>query len=97
MKKAILIFIMIIPCVLSNTQENAGWEELFNGKNLKGWIVLNGTAEFKVGTESGQDWNDGPPYVFHRCRLCGPFRFSCDVLGFWCSDSEDRKNYHGAP
>ncbi|UCH13287.1 MAG: DUF1080 domain-containing protein [Bacteroidales bacterium] len=48
MKKAILLLTMIMPCFLSNTQENAGWEELFNGKNLKGWNVLNGTAEFKV-------------------------------------------------
>ncbi|HEX9971261.1 MAG TPA: DUF1080 domain-containing protein [bacterium] len=24
------------------------WENLFNGKNLKNWLVLNGTAEFKI-------------------------------------------------
>ncbi|MCG8582129.1 MAG: DUF1080 domain-containing protein [Bacteroidales bacterium] len=29
-------------------QSNDNWKELFNGKNLKGWKKLNGTAEYKV-------------------------------------------------
>ena len=28
--------------------QEAKWQDLFNGKNLKGWEVLNGTAEFSV-------------------------------------------------
>jgi len=34
--------------VNTNAQKNEGWKDLFNGKNLKGWKVLNGKAEFKV-------------------------------------------------
>ncbi len=29
-------------------QNNDAWQLLFNGKNLRGWRVLNGSAEFKV-------------------------------------------------
>ena len=32
----------------ANAQSNPEWKNLFNGKNLKGWKVLNGTAEYKV-------------------------------------------------
>ncbi len=32
----------------SIAQTEEGWVNLFNGKNLKGWKVINGTAEFKV-------------------------------------------------
>ena len=40
--KLILIFISILFCA------HLPAEELFNGKNLKGWEKLNGQAEFKV-------------------------------------------------
>ncbi len=41
---AILIIISVNTCA----QKNEGWKDLFNGKNLEGWKVLNGAAEFKV-------------------------------------------------
>ncbi|MBL4560196.1 MAG: DUF1080 domain-containing protein, partial [Labilibaculum sp.] len=31
-----------------SAQTTPQWENLFNGKNLKGWKILNGTAEYKV-------------------------------------------------
>lgn len=31
-----------------SAQTTPEWENLFNGKNLKGWKILNGTAEYKV-------------------------------------------------
>ena len=33
-------------------QNSDGWTELFNGKNLKGWKVLNGTASYVVQDEA---------------------------------------------
>ena len=30
------------------SQDNKGWQSLFDGKTLKGWKQLTGTAEYKV-------------------------------------------------
>ncbi|MBR6671459.1 MAG: DUF1080 domain-containing protein, partial [Alistipes sp.] len=35
-----------------NSAERGGWKSLFNGRNLNGWIKLNGQAEFRV--ENGE-------------------------------------------
>lgn len=43
------LFVMALCLAFSGyAQEQAGWEKLFNGKNLNNWRVLNGTAEFKI-------------------------------------------------
>ena len=45
------IFFCILLMALSfttNAQATTQWQDLFNGKNLKGWKVLNGTAEYEV-------------------------------------------------
>ena len=42
---------VLVAALLLNISAYAGdggWQKLFNGKNLDGWKVLNGTAEFKV-------------------------------------------------
>ena len=45
-------FVAIVFCSLLvlNTwaKEDSPWTSLFNGKNLRGWTVINGTAEYKV-------------------------------------------------
>lgn len=46
--RTLLGALLIIISMNTNAQKNEGWKDLFNGKNLKGWKVLNGTAEFKV-------------------------------------------------
>lgn len=46
MKKIFLASVFALICVPIFSQ--AKWENLFNGKNLKNWTVLNGKAEFKV-------------------------------------------------
>ena len=47
-KKAIplIIIVLLISSVTAHAENE--WTLLFNGKNLKGWKVLNGTAEYKV-------------------------------------------------
>ncbi len=49
MKRLTIILLQVLLVALSvHAQKSEGWTDLFNGKNLKGWKVLNGTAEFKV-------------------------------------------------
>ncbi|HQG08989.1 MAG TPA: DUF1080 domain-containing protein, partial [Dysgonamonadaceae bacterium] len=47
MKKNIL-FVLAMIAVFSLSAQEAKWQDLFNGKNLKGWTKLNGTAEYQV-------------------------------------------------
>lgn len=46
--KTFLLNVLILACVAGNAQNEKGWVDLFNGKNLKGWNKINGEAEFKV-------------------------------------------------
>lgn len=46
MVKRVLILLAILPLLFSFTGNKP--INLFNGKNLKGWKVMNGTAEFKA-------------------------------------------------
>ena len=47
MKRQVLILISLMV-VIAISAEEPQWQNLFNGKNLKGWTKLNGTAEYKV-------------------------------------------------
>lgn len=46
MKKLALLAALAIISLTAISQSN--WESLFNGRNLRNWTKLNGTAEFKV-------------------------------------------------
>ena len=47
MKKG--LFLIVISLIsLSTVAQQAKWQELFNGRNLKGWTKINGTADYKV-------------------------------------------------
>lgn len=47
MKKYNLILLALIVTIMASAQEPK-WQSLFNGRNLNGWVKLNGTAEYKV-------------------------------------------------
>lgn len=47
MKKQVFILMAMLVAVATSAQEPQ-WQNLFNGKNLKGWTKLNGTAEYKI-------------------------------------------------
>jgi hypothetical protein len=49
MKREILIVLLMAAAVTLKAQE---WQDLFNGKNLKGWEKLDGSAEYRV--ENGE-------------------------------------------
>ncbi len=46
MKKLFLLSLLTVFCYTGFSQTK--WENLFNGKNFKGWTKLNGTAEYKI-------------------------------------------------
>ncbi|WP_352422657.1 DUF1080 domain-containing protein [Proteiniphilum sp.] len=46
-RKTIITILAVIVTVSAWAQEPE-WESLFNGRNLRGWEKLNGTAEYKV-------------------------------------------------
>jgi len=49
MKKVSFLLFILILCGLSvETYAQEPWSPLFNGRNLKGWKQLNGTAKYKV-------------------------------------------------
>ncbi len=45
MRRSVLIWMMLTAVITLNAQE---WTDLFNGKNLKGWEKLDGSAEYRV-------------------------------------------------
>ena len=46
MKKGFILLAALLLALSAAAQEN--WTPLFNGKNLRGWKKLNGTAEYKI-------------------------------------------------
>lgn len=48
MKKNNLLLFVMVMLLASCTPQGPKWQELFNGENLDGWEILNGTAEYKV-------------------------------------------------
>ena len=46
MRKTFLL--LLAAMFVTNSYAEEKWTSLFNGKNLRGWKVMNGKAEFKV-------------------------------------------------
>lgn len=51
-KKLTLLFIIFVAAVQSFSQGKEEWENLFNGKDFKGWKQLNGKAKYEI--QSGE-------------------------------------------
>jgi hypothetical protein len=43
-----LVVIAILSMLTFNLSAQDNWRPIFNGKNLKGWTKMNGTADYKV-------------------------------------------------
>jgi hypothetical protein len=58
------------------------WEPLFNGKDLSGWKVLNGTAPYTVvdGAIVGSTVAGSPNSFLATEREFGDFIFECEVM-----------------
>ncbi len=48
-KRSLMLLLLMVAAAALHAQE---WEELFNGKDLKGWVKLDGTAAYRV--ENGE-------------------------------------------
>ncbi|MES1225190.1 MAG: DUF1080 domain-containing protein, partial [Bacteroidota bacterium] len=48
MKKLSLLILFIISLTAHAQKNEKGWRSLFNGKDLKGWKQINGTAKYEV-------------------------------------------------
>ena len=72
---------MFIAVALSTSLSAAEWTNLFNGKNLKGWIQKNGTATYRIeGDAITGKTNEGSPNSF-LCtkKLYGDFELQFEV------------------
>lgn len=73
MRKLLLISAIAMLCLQAFSQPN--WENLFNGKNLKNWTKLNGTADYKVenGTIVGISKLNSPNTFLATKKTYGDF------------------------
>lgn len=57
-----LLVIAILSMLTFNLSAQDNWRPIFNGKNLKGWTKMNGTADYKVkdGVITGTSKSDTP-------------------------------------
>ena len=72
---------MFIAVALSASLSAAEWTNLFNGKNLKGWIQKNGTATYRIeGDAITGKTDEGSPNSF-LCtkKLYGDFELQFEV------------------
>ncbi len=82
MRKICLLGLLFVSSTLIATaQESAEWKNLFNGKNLKGWKVLNGEAEYKIedGTIVGTTKTGTPNTFLTTKKLYGDFILEYDM------------------
>lgn len=48
LKQILTIIIIVAASIKVSAQQNQLWENLFNGKNLDGWKVINGSAKYEA-------------------------------------------------
>ncbi|QDV49334.1 3-keto-disaccharide hydrolase [Gimesia fumaroli] len=75
--------VLAAVCLTSSVQagEKSGWVNLFNGKNLDGWIQHNGTATYKVvdGTIQGTTSEGSPNSFLCTKKKYGNFELEFEV------------------
>ncbi|MEN8201019.1 MAG: DUF1080 domain-containing protein [Bacteroidota bacterium] len=71
-KRSIILCLAMLGTMSLKAQE---WVELFNGKNLKGWEKLDGTAEYRVenGEVIGTSQTDTPNTFLATKKVYGDF------------------------
>ena len=67
--------------LLASTAVAGPWEPLFNGKDLSGWKVINGSAPYTVidGTIVGTTVSNSPNSFLATEKSFGDFIFECEV------------------
>ncbi len=82
---------ILATLVLLGTRVSAetGWRPLFNGKNLDGWVQLNGTAVYSVenGELVGRCVEGSPNSFLCTTKQFGDFIFECESKVDWTLNS----------
>ncbi len=78
------ILSMMMTCITGSSvlfAQNAKWENLFNGKDLKGWVQYNGKAHYTVehGEIVGRTVPDQPNSFLSTEKLYGDFILELDL------------------
>jgi len=84
MKSILFSIIFLLTTFIAQSQKNnpkPTWESLFNGKNLKGWTQLNGTAKYEVknGIVIGTTVKGSPNSFLCTNKLYANFILEFDV------------------
>ncbi len=84
MKNRFLLILVLVSLVFGGyaNQKNAGWTNLFNGKNLSGWKQLNGQAKYEVkdGMIVGTTVANTPNSFLVTEKNYSDFLFEVDLL-----------------
>jgi hypothetical protein len=82
---------LLVSLLLLTTRSGAesGWTSLFNGKNLDGWVQLNGTAVYFVenGDLVGRCVEGSPNSFLCTTEQFGDFIFECETKVDWTVNS----------
>ena len=79
--RALLVFGLCLLPALASAEQDHGFVDLFNGKNLDGWTQRNGTATYSVedGAIVGRTAEGSPNSFLCTDKLYGDFELSFDV------------------
>lgn len=80
MRKCFTLFFLLIVIQTYSQKNEKGWRNLFNGKDLKGWKQVNGTAKYSVenGMIVGTTMKDSPNSFLVTEETFGDFILTVD-------------------
>lgn len=74
----LLAWVVLLPASLPGAEDDEGWIQLFNGKDLSGWKIGGPAEVWKV--EDGKIVANGPPSHLFTEREYGDFHFKAEVM-----------------
>jgi hypothetical protein len=86
LKKSVFLLVAALSLSAFSQPDGDGWESIFNGKNLNGWIQMNGTATYRV--ENGM--------IIGKTEKGSPSSFLCTKKEYADFELEFEVKYPGA-
>lgn len=83
------VILAVLVLLTARSGAGSGWTSLFNGKNLDGWVQLNGTALYVVenGDVVGRCVEGSPNSFLCTTQQFGDFIFECETRVDWTLNS----------
>ncbi len=83
------VILVVLALLAARSGAESGWTSLFNGKNLDGWVQLNGTAVYFVedGQLVGRCVEGSPNSFLCTTEQFGDFIFECETRVDWTLNS----------